>query len=244
MRSKASETLTYAKVAYYNQTKLEEYLSSCGGRLIEFINNSNTDTQGYVAEIGGEIMIGFRGTEILNPGDWKIDLDRKMVHDPMTGGKIHRGFDMAFSSVIVPLMDSIGERQTIPIRLYGHSLGAAIAAQAAYFLVQAENRNVTHIGLVGCPKIGDALFAAQYNKALYEATHNYVNCCDVVPRVPFWNHPIGQIQYIDSDRSLHREPSSLFKFYDRVKGRIEHGWRVPSRGISDHFTSSYEEAMR
>ena len=246
-------TLSYCKLAYLNQQELAERIKALGGRVLASLFDAETDTQGFVAIVGDEIIVSFRGTEVFNAQDWKTDLNRELIYCTMAGGKIHRGFSEAFESIAEQLEDAIHEAEPVSISVYGHSLGGAIAIQSAYHIRETLHRGVGHVGLVGCPKVGDALFAAQYNRSLFKVTQNYVNCCDIVPRVPFWNHSVGQSHYIDSDLTVHAPytfrnkiasgSSGLFRFYDRVKGRFEHGWKIPSRGIADHYLSAYGKAM-
>lgn len=245
--------LELSELAYDTRAAITTTIVGRGGEMLAFIDNTQTDTQGFIARLHGKIIVVFRGTEGFNVQDWVTNFKREMVYDGMTGGKLHLGFDQAFTSILNDMYNVLAECQ-LPICVYGHSLGGALATIAAYYLKKCCGFNVAHVGLIGSPKVGDALFAAQFNKLLFRRTHNYVNCCDIVTRVPFRNYPVGKLFYIDSNSVVHAPitrsngrisagSSKAYRTCDRVLGRFKHLFQLPSRGIDDHSLSSYEKAL-
>lgn len=262
------DAVHFSKLAYRIPEILrEEILEIESAAKLTILDSRETDTQGFVVEFSDRVVVAFRGTELFKDkgknwwkfwklgDDIKIDLDKEMVYDDATGGKIHRGFRRAFDSIVhdlaVALKDVDEEK---PIHVFGHSLGGAIAIQAAYRIEKYFHLHVERVRVLGCPKIGDALFAAEYNQELRSRTYRYINCCDIVSRIPFWNYPVGQMVYVDSTGHEHRPyvdsewvirpgTTSMFRFLDRIKGRIKNYGNFPSRGVRDHFLTEYEKVL-
>jgi hypothetical protein len=69
----------------------------------------------------------------------------------------------------------VREQRVGPLLVTGHSLGAALATLAAVDLL--PDKLITF----GSPRVGDANLAGWFNQI---AVHRFVNCCDVVGRVP------------------------------------------------------------
>jgi len=154
------------------------------------------------------------------------------------GGKVHRGFAQALARVwddIAPHLD----RLETPVLFTGHSLGAALATLAA------SRRAPDTLYTYGSPTVGDDDFAATLEGA---AIHRYVNCCDIVCRIPpaLYDH-VGTAHYIDSAGVLSgtEEPDAA-----RWQARSEHfkatagQWdKVWIRDLADHTPVNYRRAI-
>src|SRR4029079_18351453 len=103
----------------------------------------------------------------------------------------------------------------------GHSLGAALGTLAASL------RNPDGLVTFGSPKVGDADFCKTLS-----AVHvtRYMNCCDIVCRVPpgpGFEH-VGALRYIDRSGSIHANASRASIWRDGWMARalylLEYAW--------------------
>jgi len=78
--------------------KLEENVKFLNLKLIKTFDNNGT--QAILLENDTYIFLGFRGTEATSMKDIKSDV-KATIKTCKTGGKIHTGFDEAFSQVAV-----------------------------------------------------------------------------------------------------------------------------------------------
>lgn len=246
MASRARQLLGYARIAYLGRDILADYLSDVGGELLLFVDDQPTDTQGFVARtIADEIIVAFRGTEIRSRQDRAIDFDVALVPDSVSGGRVHRGFLRAAESIIDDVQRAIGPDCDMPIFVAGHSLGAAIATLVAHRL-HAANEMVAQIHTFGSPRVGDALFAASYNRDLRHVTERHQNCCDIITRVPSviqGYHHVGQLRYYDAIGCVTHDASWLYRAWDSLSARAMHWGRLPTRGIGDHFLNAYMSCL-
>jgi len=128
----------------------------------------------------------------------------------------------------------------------GHSLGAAMATLASS--LQAPKSLYT----IGCPRVGDQAFADLLQGL---DNHRYVDCCDLVPRVPpeeilglkCYAHLPGKIHYIDFDRAVRQlDPSDPYIDGDQTKAEEDYlknySWRIGDvalRPLADHAPVNY-----
>ncbi|HEY7682088.1 MAG TPA: lipase family protein [Gemmatimonadales bacterium] len=185
-------------------------------------------------------MLTFRGTE-LEPRDWSTDLNALPTAWP-AGGQVHRGFADALRDV----WDEVAAALVgLPSRLLytGHSLGAALATLAASL------RQPTVRYTFGSPRVGDAAFV-QSLAALPH--HRFVNCCDVVCRVPpealGYAH-LGPPAYLDGYGHLHVAPDDELVEKDQARARRAYLWRYAwrlgtlwTRDVADHTPANYVAA--
>lgn len=246
MTSRAKQYLGYARIAYLGESLLAEYLDGVGGKLLLFADDPLTDTQGFVARTSARnIVVAFRGTEIRSVGDVKTDLDLTLVPDPTSGGRVHRGFLKATESIINDVQRAIGPNCNMPIFVVGHSLGAAIATLVAHRL-HAGGEMVAQVHTFGSPRVGDALFAASYNRDLRHVTERHQNCCDIITRVPSviqGYHHVGQLRYYDAMGGVNDHSSWLYRAWDSLSARVMHWGRLPTRGIADHMLNAYMSCL-
>jgi predicted lipase len=132
------------------------------------------------------------------------------------------------------------ERLETPILYTGHSLGAALATLAASL------RPPETLYTFGSPAVGDAGFAATLEGA---AIYRYVNCCDIVCRLPpgFYGQ-IGQLRYIDrigriaaAEESEAERTEARLAHFRRYAGQWDKVW---IRDVSDHAPINYLRAVQ
>lgn len=228
------------------------------------------DTQAFIARFGAVAWLVFRGTE-CDFGDILTDLKFRrealtMVSDKIPGpvraelraASVHRGFLEGWllirDQVIAALLDMRRRHPALQINLAGHSLGAALALIAAPDLAGRAIGGQGTLHLFGCPRTGDADFSA-FAAAGHDIIR-YVNCCDIVPRVPFWSlgyRHAGRLVYFDRHGRPHDNPSIPFRLADMANAylvgaalRLADGldwsdalWLLRSRAFTDHRVNNY-----
>ena len=245
--SRPSEDLLCAEIsrlAYKkferNRTASEEVvraLSYVGYSEVEFFDKMGSEALGaYNADTSG-VIVAFRGTE-QDPTDLLTDVEAWRT--PWTaGGNVHSGFahalDWIWQEVGLWLRGKSG-----PLLFTGHSLGAALATLAA------SRWSPARLVTFGSPLVGDAVFARLFDSI---SATRYVNCCDLVCRVPpeslGFTH-VGTLRYIDQEGTIHTPASPDFVRNDQSTAReafiLEYAWRVGTvraRDLADHAPLNY-----
>lgn len=157
--------------------KLEENVKFLNLKLIKTFDNNGT--QAILLENDTYIFLGFRGTEATSMKDIKSDV-KATIKTCKTGGKIHTGFDEAFSQVAVEIQQFLNqdEFKDKPLFITGHSLGGALATVAA--------KKLTHEGGIatcytfGSPRVGNVDWAKDIKTPIYRV----VNAIDPVTMLP------------------------------------------------------------
>lgn len=201
---------------------------------------SKNGSAGFVAVCRDRVMVAFRGTEEHDKADWGHDLDIGLV--PRLGGRVHEGFSNSLDS-LWPQMSAESKRlvteEERPVFLTGHSMGGAMATLAA---LELANDGITPraVYTYGSPPVGDAAFAAAYDKAV-PGTHRVVNQTDDVPRLlaPGYEH-VGEERYLSSDGDAQTGTGFFGKFLDRFSRRLD---EPVGAGITDHRMNTYEKML-
>jgi hypothetical protein len=191
-------------------------------------------------------VLVFRGTDADDPTDISDDLNA-IPETWQAGGKVHTGFADALlelwsgeRGVESELKRTDGHR----LLFAGHSLGAAMATLAASLRTPAS------LYTFGSPRVGNADFVAALEKKQLDH-HRYVDCCDLVARVPpagllGYAH-IGRPYYIDLARAiLQRDPDDPYIAKDQAKAEVQYieryAWRIGDvalRPLADHAPVNY-----
>jgi pimeloyl-ACP methyl ester carboxylesterase len=184
---KANEDLLCAemsRLAYADRPTVEAKLSAGGFEFKQWIGGETREqrgatdgTDGFIAvrSDGQVAVLAFRGTESNKPED--ILTDAMTASVPWKhGGEVHRGFARAYGLVRDKIVEALKQA---PGRLLitGHSLGAGIATLAAADLTERDRMLITF----GSPRVGNETFV---NGLAGLAVHRYINCCDMVTRIP------------------------------------------------------------
>lgn len=168
------------------------------------IQNSETDTQVLIADVGPCIIVAFRGTQ--GAKDFLTDARFGFIH--IAGGcEVHAGFWRAWKSVMVQVIGKLNDLPSKPIIFTGHSLGGALAMLAAFDCsISTLKEEVEAVYTFGQPRIGNQRFASYYDSqpcgspvplvtgnysenevdrpTLGERTFRFIHGEDIVPRVP------------------------------------------------------------
>lgn len=187
-------------------------------------------------------VIVFRGTDQDDPTDLCDDLDVGLMAWPQ-GGRAHTGFANALADVLTDLEPAV---TSAPGRILyaGHNLGAALAT------LLASLRAPKAVYTFGSPQVGDAAFVASLAGV---ENYRYVNCCDIVTRVPptalDYEH-VGDPYYIDRDGNITFHPANAVVCADRMEAAAEYltkySWRIGDvavRELADHAPVNYVYAV-
>jgi Lipase (class 3) len=188
-------------------------------------------------------VLAFRGTDKDDPSDVAYDVD--FSPKPWDeGGWVHEGFAHALAELGENSLDQLIQAVACRILFTGHSLGAALATLAASL------RAPQALYTFGSPRVGDAAFVATLNKV---ECHRYVDCCDIVTRIPLEKMGFvhcGKPYYINRKRMVAFDPSCLTIGMDRILAArdylFKYTWqlgKVPVRELADHAPINYVWAV-
>jgi hypothetical protein len=186
-------------------------------------------------------VLSFRGTDKDDPTDLADDLNA-MPQPWQAGGKVHAGFAKALQEVWPEIQVALQEFNACRFLFTGHSLGAAMATLASS--LQKPGALYT----IGSPRVGDQAFADHLQGL---DNYRYVDCCDLITRVPpevlGYAHIPGKIQYINFDRAVQQlYPND--PYIERDCNRAEddylmnYSWRIGDvavRSLADHAPVNY-----
>lgn len=230
-----------SRLAYVKDKRLlKNYLARADFTLVDAIDYEGPGPQFFVAKSNSVsepiVVVAFRGTEPDDPKDRTADIRFRKVK--WSGaGKVDRGFweglpDMDVLARLIP----VGGR----VLYTGHSLGGAFATLAAALHPHRD------LYTFGSPRVGNKKFAI----SMHGIDHaRYVDCCDVVTRVPLWLMGYvhaGRRHYINRHGEVELSPSKTAILTDRLQARItyalKNAWhrsRVTVRGLADHAPINY-----
>ena len=241
----------------FDSDKIRSVLAAIGFSDCRFFESSGATSKGThcFSAIGTDQgsgrrigIVSFRGTDADDPTDIGDDAD--IILMPWKdGSKVHTGFAKALAE-IQPALDDAVTAIGLPILFTGHSLGAALATLVASLF--GSKTNGSALCTFGSPLVGDSEFAAIFDGMKMEV-QRYVDCCDVVTRVPpselGYAH-IAQPQYIDRDGYITVNPQESFILSDRLAAEadylLHYSWKVGNVGIrdlADHAPINYVRAV-
>jgi len=181
--------LVYGDAAFVEQAFESSPLPTLGFEL-DWLGDRD-DNRGMILSNPEVVVVVFRGTRVqvhavldvaevvlINHNDLWTD-SRFLPVASRSGGQVHAGFDSAFAE-IADNLDAVVRRKRPEQRLWltGHSLGGALATLAAAHLGRAS---VQGLYTYGCPRVGNAAFAAALPQESY---YRIVHRDDWVATVP------------------------------------------------------------
>ena len=223
---------------------IQSALQIVGFDRVEYFSGANEKGLAFwaVQTNGNEALLAFRGTRPIEFKD--IELDLELFPTPWTeGGKAHEGFVRQFGELRGPLSEwhqRIGRR---PLLVTGHSLGAGLATLCATVLKPST------LVTLGSSRVGDAEFVSLLTTT---EVHRFVNCCDLITRLPKmlgYAH-VGNPRYIDRNGVELVNPTQDAIGEDQSRARSDyllrfalHLGNVPVRDGADHAPINYVSAI-
>jgi len=143
------------------------------------------ETMGVVAEYGaGECLLAFRGSKTLL--NFLLDDSFFAWTSPYPlcpDCKVHEGFYMSWHSLRAQTYAELGLLgcDKKPIRITGHSLGAAMSAIAAFDL--ADNYTVKHVYTYGQPRVANQAWVSAFETKMTAAQVSYFRVVDFMDAV-------------------------------------------------------------
>lgn len=136
----------------------------------------------------GHGVVVLRGT--MNLEEWLNNLNYRLTPFRQGDeglGTVHRGFRHTYKGLRGRYRELVdGFDDDTMVYLVGHSLGAGVSTLAALDVAERRPARASNLQayLFGAPRVGDATFAAAYDR-LVATSYRIVNMCDIVPYVPF-----------------------------------------------------------
>jgi hypothetical protein len=231
-------------------------------------NLVNVDnTQAYVGENEGSIVIAFRGsqspTSLDGVKDWLLTNARNFLVIPEgrigtdfaaagVGARFHRGFLEALEEIWASLYDRVDEafsRKERPVWVTGHSLGGALALLCAWRMHQ-QFIPIHQVCTFGAPMIGNQAAADAFAREFPGQIYRYVDAGDLVPKLPMmsllsndYNHckteiVVGQSQIMTAANVITNVATSTVD--GAVNSQVADAiWGELRRGMPSHLMGNY-----
>ena len=212
-------------------------------KLIKWIEDKKTDTQGFVAIKDKTIYIVWRGSS--SKKDFQNDASIDKVPFVQDGEKVHIGFksswdavkDETYKSFEKALSTLGGEGEVDNIVVCGHSLGAAVSTLCAYEIYSIYKSNKIICCTIGSPRVGNKVFKQNFDKTSIESLR-IVNNLDVVTRAPnIGYYHVNTELRIDGDGNIKKWMIDWQRVGEYLKAVFT------GRTAKDHMTSNYISAL-
>ena len=200
------------------------------------IFDKSSDIEGYVGFLPSNqsIYVVFRGTESFD--NWLVDFDSlktKFDEWPECNCEVHAGFYKAVKAVredfILEVKTLMQKFPSYQVKTTGHSLGAALAHQAALALIK-EGIQVSMINF-GQPRVGDKAFAEFSQKTLSDQWR-VVHRKDIVPHTPSMDWPQS---YWHSYHEMYEDESGIRQCNDSGEDKTcSDQWHTWQLDAADH----------
>merc|ERR1712070_150252 len=194
--SHALRMLHFAGAAYCDSSKVEswscgEHCSSVSGlEMITYIEHKLQVLAGFVGydSTQNAIIVSFRGTVSTSITDWITNLayTKTQPWSKYPDAGVHHGFNGAWEDLkddVMSAIDSIrAAHSTTTVQLTGHSLGAAMAINAALDIKLNYGLDTSYVDF-GRPRAGNLAFTqalASEGITGFRVTHHH----DIVPHAP------------------------------------------------------------
>lgn len=212
-------------------------------KLIKWIDEKKSDTQVFVATKDKTIYIVFRGSS--SKKDFQNDASVDKVPFVEKGEKVHIGFKSCWDAVkddVCKSLDialkNLGQEQSIDnIVVCGHSLGAAISTLCAYEIYKIYNSNKIICCNIGSPRVGNDVFAKNFNSSPIECLR-IVHNNDIVTTSPIFGYKHVDVELrIDDEGKVKKWMID----WERAWGYIKSVFT--GQNIKDHMTNNYISAL-
>ena len=259
-----------SELAYLDQATGKREFATQLGLDAELFSVGNT--QAFLAQNDGHVVVAFRGTESPTSfeglKDWLLSDAVNLLILPTgrlgtdfaaagVGARFHQGFIDALGSIWEPLSSAVEKelkRADRPLWITGHSLGGALAVLSAW-LFQRKFVNVHQVYTFGGPMIGNAEASKAFDKELSGKIYRYVNGPDPVPKLPTISLIANDYGHVLKEVSVGAGPGAsssveLFgQFVSRSVDGVIHGtlvddvWKAISGTVEAHLMPSYHRLI-
>lgn len=228
--------------AYSNQKDID--FKSLDLKLIKWIEDKKSDTQGFVATKDKSIYIVWRGSS--SKKDFQNDASIDKVPFIEGGEKVHIGFksswkavkEQTYQAIDIALKSLDGENNIDNIIVCGHSLGAAVATLFAYSIYTTYKSNKIICCTIGSPRVGNKVFKTNFDKSPIESLR-IVNNLDVVTRTPnIGYHHVNTELRIDGEGKIKKWMVDWQRICEYIKAVFT------GRTAKDHMTTNYISALK
>jgi hypothetical protein len=216
---------------------------SLGLKLVKWIEDTKSDTQGFVAIKDKSIYIVWRGSS--SKKDFQNDASVDKVPFIEQGEKVHIGFKSSWEAVKDQTYEALdkalktlgGEDKIDNIIVCGHSLGAAVTTLFAYSIYTIYKSNKIISCTIGSPRVGNKIFKQNFDKSPIESLR-IVHNLDVVTRAPnIGYHHVNTELRIDDDGKVKKWMIDWQRVGDYLKAVFT------GQTVKDHMTSNYISAL-
>jgi predicted lipase len=214
-----------------------------GLKLVKWIEDKKSDTQGFVAIKDKSIYIVWRGSS--SKKDFQNDASVDKVPFIEEGEKVHIGFKSSWEAVKDQTYEALdkalktlgGEDKIDNIIVCGHSLGAAVTTLFAYSIYTIYKSNKIISCTIGSPRVGNKVFKTNFDKSPIESLR-IVHNLDVVTRTP-------NIGYYHVNSELRIDDEGKVKKWMIDTKRVTEYFKAVFTGqtVKDHMTSNYISAL-
>jgi pimeloyl-ACP methyl ester carboxylesterase len=157
-------------------------------------------------------------------------------------GRMHAGFAAALGLVVAKLDAAAPKLAGCTLHVAGHSLGGALATLAAIHLSRRHSCPIGSVYTFGSPRVGDGVFAREFELRLGTRCHRVVNNEDLVTRVPTrtmgYEH-VGRIAYIDGDGCVSHDIGQWFRVLSFVTNALGDFKETVKTTVRDHSMKLY-----
>ena len=216
---------------------------SLGLKLVKWIEDKKSDTQGFVATKDKSIYIVWRGSS--SKKDFQNDASIDKVPFIEQGEKVHIGFKSSWEAVKDQTYEALdkalktlgGEDKIDNIIVCGHSLGAAVTTLFAYAIYTIYKSNKIISCTIGSPRVGNKVFKTNFDKSPIESLR-IVNNLDVVTRTPnIGYHHVNTELRIDEDGKIKKWMIDWQRVGEYFKAVFT------GKTAKDHMTNNYISAL-
>ena len=212
-------------------------------KLIKWIEDKKSDTQGFVATKDKSIYIVWRGSS--SKKDFQNDASIDKVPFVQDGEKVHIGFKSSWDSVKDKTYEAFekalstlgGEGEVDNIIVCGHSLGAAVSTLCAYEIYSIYKSNKIICCTIGSPRVGNKVFKQNFDKSSIESLR-IVHNNDVVTHSPLIGYyHVNNMLRIDSQGNIKKFMIDWERAWNYLKSM------VTGKNIKDHMTDGYISSL-
>ncbi len=258
-------------LAYLDESKAVALFREQLGLTAKLLSVNNT--QVYVAQDDGAIVVAFRGsqapTTLDGLKDWLLTNANNYLIIPEgqigtdfaaagVGARFHRGFMEALHDIWEPLLQEVNravEAGDRPLWVTGHSLGGALALLAAWRLL----RNFIPVHAVvtfGAPMVGNDATAKAFEQEFSGKIFRYINLEDPVPLLPSVSLVANSYAHCQSEVGLSAVQAAVSALEElkQTAGsamdqlieatQIDLLWKAVQGRIAAHFISHYADRVK